>query len=76
MKVIALPDRNLADLPNQLRRLADQVEAGELGDVVSIAWVLELSDENYDCGLIGQTPMPKEHMYYLLGMAKKYIEEL
>ena len=52
--VLVMRETNLRDVPGALRCLADSIEAGNFGDVVALAWVLE--GDNVDVGFCGTTP--------------------
>lgn len=54
-KLVPFPERNIQDVAGVLRRLADAVEAGKLGDPTDLhlAWVTVDRDRKINTGLIG-----------------------
>lgn len=74
MKLIKFPGSKLDDVPEALRRLADEIEAGALGDVHRLAWIAEVAGGEIGVGLIGQCAEPGPMTYMMLGLAKRRIE--
>ena len=77
LKVLAFPEKNLADVPATLRRLADDIEKGELGKVSSLAWVCSESTAeqmNLHVGLMGEAQDSVALAYYMLALAQRKLE--
>lgn len=53
LKIVQLPVGNLLDVPLSLRKLADQIEAGDYHTVHRLAWVIQDCDGNVHVGIIG-----------------------
>lgn len=76
LNVISFPERNLADVPASLRRMADAIDQGKYGDVNNIAWVIDCGDSEIRLGLFGAAPEPAMTAYYLLGVGMRKLEEI
>lgn len=77
LKLVDFPPRDAAlSVPAALRKLADQIEAGELGDAHNLAWVIDCGDSRVEIGLTGPAPEPGPTAYLLFGLAKRRIENL
>ena len=74
VNVVSFPERNLADVPNSLRRLADDVEQGKYGDTHNLAWVIDCGNSEISIGLLGAAPEPAMVAYYLLGLGMRKLE--
>lgn len=72
--LIQLPDRNLADIPDSLRVLADAIEAGKYGAAHNLAWVIDCGDNRIEVGVLGAAPEPAPTAYFLMGMGMRRIE--
>lgn len=57
MKVVELPIGNVADVPAQLRHLADAIERGAYGDAHNVAWVCD-TGQGVEVGLCGKASSP------------------
>ena len=58
MKVVDLPKNAFSDITGGLRRLADEIDAGEYGDVCNVAWVMDADYAPISIGLLGRSPAP------------------
>lgn len=77
LKLIEFPSRPGAqDLPDALRALADDIEAGTFGDAHNLAWAIDCGDGRVEIGLMGPAPQPGATAYLLFGLAKRKIEDL
>lgn len=72
MKIIELR-RDLSDIPATLRNLADEIEAGDYGTVVALAWVLDAEHANVEYGVIGQLSSPDATFIALCELGKHRI---
>lgn len=70
MKVVELPQTAFQDIPAGLRNLADQIERGEYGTVVSVAWVVDAEYKPIAAGLLGKCANPDAVFVLLLEIAK------
>ena len=68
---LVFPERNLADVTNSLRKLADDFEQGKYGDSPGILWVIDSGQEEVTIGLLGKAPEPAVVAYYLLGLGMR-----
>lgn len=75
LKLIEFPAHNLADLPGALRRLADQVEAGDYGDGHNLAWVVDCGNGRIELGLMGAAPEPSLTAHFLLALGMRRLEK-
>lgn len=67
VKVVELPQADIADVPRGLRALADQIERGDFGGpAFQCAWVLDCGDYRVECGLLGRSPSSRAEGYYLM----------
>lgn len=57
MKVINFPNPSLNDIPEMMRRLADDIEKGEYGNAVAAAMVLETDSTVLNFGWGDAEPM-------------------
>lgn len=71
-KVLPFPFCRPEDIPGRLRELADRIEAGEFGEIHSIAWVADCGGGNVAVGLVGASPLegPQAHILLHMGMLK------
>ena len=70
MNVVELPVGTFADIPKQLRTLADQIEEQNYGDVTHLAWALDAEYRPVDVGLMGQCANPDAVAVLLFEAAK------
>lgn len=74
--VVALPERNIQDIPRALHQLADDIAAGKLGNVQTVAWVMAIDGRPVELGLIGAAAevQPTAHMLFAKAMRALEIE--
>lgn len=72
--LVKFPGSKLDDIPEALRRLADEIEAGAFGEVHRLVWVAEVAGGEIGLGLIGPCSEPAPVTYMILGLAKRRIE--
>ena len=75
MNIVKFSGTHAADIPTQLRELADRVEARAFGYVHNVAYVLDRGDKEVDIGLMGAADSPGAEAYYLLGLGMRTLEE-
>jgi hypothetical protein len=75
-EVVQLPRIDIQDVPNTLRNLADNIEAGDFGEVVSLAWVLKSANHSIQPGFIGASQSPQADGYLLFNMALRELEKI
>lgn len=70
--VVAFPTKNGDSIADQLRAVADQIDAGDFGQVISIAWVADCGGNHVEVGFVGNSPIPgaAAHLSLALGMRK------
>lgn len=73
-EVHILREGNLQDVPFGLRRLADQIEAGDFGDSHNLVWVIDCGDSRLELGLLGASPESGPTAYLLLGKAMRRVD--
>lgn len=80
MEAVKLPTGNVGDLVGGLRRLADEIESGEHGEVFVLAWVMPSQKEAamVEAGLLGQTadPVAMAHLLFSHGMRSMELMKL
>jgi hypothetical protein len=76
LKIVDFPSQNISDIPNALRTLADNIEAGEFGDAHNMAWVIDQGDGEISVGLLGQSAEPRTNAYFLFGLGMRHIENV
>lgn len=75
-EVKRLPVGNLANIPEMLRSMADDVENGEFGDCHNIAWVADVGDGVVTIGMMGQSAEPGCLAHYLFALGMRKLEEI
>lgn len=75
MQLVEFPGANLADVPARLRAFADEIERGDYGDSVQLAWVIR--GDAIRVGILGQAAQPVEtaHLLFTAG-AQLLLEEV
>jgi ABC-type taurine transport system substrate-binding protein len=70
--VVAFPSNPAQSVAEQLRAVADQIDAGEFGEVLSVSWVADCGSGHIEVGFVGSSPLPgaAAHMSLALGMRK------
>jgi hypothetical protein len=73
-KVVAFPHNAVYSVADQLRAVADQIEAGEFGQVHSVSWVADCGDGQIQVGLVGNSPLPGPTAHLMLAMGMRKLE--
>ena len=73
MKVVELPQSNIANIPAGLRNLADRIEQGKYGEVCHLAWIVDPSFAKIEVGLLGQCASPDAIFVVLCEAGKQRI---
>jgi hypothetical protein len=74
-KLLALLKSNLQDIPNGLRKLADQIEGGNTGgDCHNIAYVIDTGNGVVECGLLGACSEGGPIAHLLFAKAQRALE--
>ncbi len=70
VSVVELRKTSLQDVPGQLRNMADRIERGEYGEVVSLAWIVHNGEKPLPIGLFGASanPAAEGHLLFAIGM--------
>lgn len=76
LNLVNFPERDITDIPATLRRLADEIERGELGNVTHLVWVADSGAEKIevDLGLIGKAGESLALAHLLLACAMRKLE--
>lgn len=74
IKPTAAPARQ--PLPDELRQLADDIEAGKHDQAITLLWVLDCGDGVVTTGLMGETNgrFSATTAYFLAGVVQRKIE--
>ena len=75
MKVIEFPEVSAKDVVKGLRALADDIEKGEHGQAVCLAWVLDTGND-VEIGAIGQMSELASYTSYLFTLANFKISQI
>lgn len=73
-KVLRLPIGGARGVAAELRDLAARIEAGEFGEIHSVAWVADCGDMKVEVGLVGASPLPGPAAHLLLSMGARKLE--
>lgn len=74
LNVVKFPDHYAAlNVPESLRALADEIEAGEHGACNSLLWVIDAGDGEINLGLMGRVPDPSGTALILAAVVPKKI---
>jgi len=77
LKVVQFPDRPACqNLPDALRELAESIEGGNYDAAHNLVWAIDCGDGRVEIGLLGQSPQPATTAYFLLGLAKRRLEDV
>jgi hypothetical protein len=77
LKVVEFPNRPACqNIPEALRELAKSIEEGSYADAHNLVWAIDCGDGRVEIGLLGQTPSPATTAYFLLGLAKRRLEDI
>jgi len=76
LKLVDFPFKPAAvDIPTALRKLADEIEAGDYNAALSLLWVIDCGNADIRAGLMGQCSDPGGVAYLLAGVAQRKIEK-
>lgn len=70
MNIVNLPVSNIIDIPNGLRKLADDIESGKFNNSHQLAWVIDCGDAVIECGFMGASTSSAAEFNLLLDLAK------
>ena len=74
LNVVPFPEHCAAlDIPESLRVLADQIEAGEHGAAHTLLWVIDAGDGQINLGLMGKAGEAGITAHFLAAVAQKRI---
>lgn len=74
LSVVQFPDKPAAsDIPNALRKLAQQIEDGEFEDAHNLAWAIDCGHSRIEIGLMGKFPSPGAEAHLLFTLAQHRI---
>lgn len=77
LKVVEFPNRPACqNIPEALRELAQTIEDGGYEDAHNLVWAIDCGDGRVEVGLLGQAPEPAIKAYFLLGLAKRRLEDV
>lgn len=68
------PQYAALSLPNALRQLADEIEAGEYGEAHNLTWVIDCGNSNIEIGILGKCGDPGITAHFLLALGQRKIE--
>lgn len=71
--LVELPVTYAANIPEKLRKLAAQIEAGEFDNANSLAWVMDCGNNRVEIGLMGQAEFPGVEAHFLFSLAASKI---
>jgi hypothetical protein len=74
LRVIQFPDKDINDIPGTLRKLADQIEAGDYDDAHNLAWVIDCGDSRIEVGMMGKAPEPATLAHFLFALGQRKLE--
>lgn len=74
LKVVQAPMNDLRDIIAGLRRTADQIESGELGEAHNVVLVIDKGNCEVICRLFGLAAEPAATAHLLLGIAQHQLE--
>lgn len=74
LRVIEFPDKDIADIPGTLRKLADQIEAGDYDDAYNLAWVMDCGNSRIEIGMMGKAPEPGALAHFLFALGQRKLE--
>lgn len=77
LKVVEFPNQPACqNIPDALRELAKSIEEGDYADAHSLVWAIDCGAGRVEMGLLGQCPTPATTAYFLLGLAKRRLEDV
>ena len=70
--LVDFPLTPLTNMPAKLRKLADEIEAGNFDDAHTLAWVMDCGNSRLEIGLMGKSESPgiEAHFLFHLGAQK------
>ena len=68
LKVVKMPDNPLTDIPNVLRRIADEIEAGSYGEIEMAGVVMENDSGDIETFGAGKTDFYRGYTLFAKGM--------
>lgn len=74
MNVVQFPLTPGSSLAEQLRALADQIDQGDYGEVLNVAWVADCGGGHIEVGFCGQSPLEGAHAHLMLAMGMRKLE--
>ncbi len=74
LKVVEIESSAVFDVPASLRKLADNIEAGDFGSAYNLAWVIDCGNGRIELGVLGKLAEVSPTAYMLFGLAKHRIE--
>lgn len=72
--IARLPVRPHESVADQLRAVADQIDAGEFGEVHSVSWVADVGGGRVEVGFCGQSPLAGAAAHISLAMGMRKLE--
>lgn len=74
LSVIQFPAQSAAlDIPDALRALAEEIEAGNHGAAFNLLWVIDKGDGAINVGLMGKTTDVAFHAHFMAAVAQRKI---
>ena len=75
MKLVEFPNSH-ESVSEGLRRLADEIDHGLFDDAHNAVWVIDRGDAKIDVGILGYAAESAPTAYFLLGLAKRKLENI
>jgi hypothetical protein len=72
--LVQFPEREIDDIPRMLRRLAEQIEAGQYDEANNVAWVIDCGNGRIELGMMGRCKEPGAEAHLLLSLGINKIE--
>lgn len=74
ISVVKFPELTAAtSIPDALRKLADQIEAGDYDDAHNLGWVIDCGNSRIEIGLLGKAASPGAEAHLLFTLAQHRI---
>lgn len=74
LNVIEFPGGDCSDIVKGLRKLADEIEAGDYDAAHNLVWVIDCGEGRLELGMLGQSPEAGAVAHLLLAMAQRKLE--
>lgn len=75
LNVVQFPENyTILDIPGGLRKLAEDIEAGDYVDSHNLVWAIDCGDGQIEAGLLGPAPEPAMTAHFLLCLAQRKLE--